>query len=62
MEPTNIPRWFWIAIGAVVVITIIANIYCKNKAVENKSNIATNLNGQRSTLSDSLYDIQNLTI
>lgn len=37
----NLPKWFWIALGAVVIITLGALIYCNNK---NKTAITVNDN------------------
>ncbi len=37
----NIPKWFWFAIGAIVVVTIIAIVACNNSWAAKASSITS---------------------
>lgn len=40
----NIPKWFWFAIGAIILITIIAVVACNSSSASKASAIASQFN------------------
>lgn len=61
METVNqVPRWFWIAIGLVLVVTVVAIIMCNNKKSSNLSTLGTSLNNQRTNIFDSINSINSI--
>lgn len=41
---TQIPRWFWITLGLIVLATIIAIAYCNKKSKDTVRNVSSMLN------------------
>lgn len=62
MENVNqIPKWFWIALGVILVITIIATVYCNNKSEKNITKLSEDLKTQiKEDIFDSISSLQTM--
>lgn len=62
---SQIPKWFWIAIGAIVIVTIVAVVYCNKSSITNEAQLKENLGNSLTSKSgedvfDSIAALQNM--